>query len=112
MMAVIIHLGRQLLVASSNLPESWLHGGPPRGMPRHADSLFGLAPGGVYLARRVAPPAGELLPHRFTLTARQPKLYCGGLLSAALSLALRPVDVIDHPVLRSPDFPPVAHTAA
>ncbi len=31
----------------------------------------------------------------------------GGLLSDALSLTSRPVDVIDHPVLRSPDFPPV-----
>ena len=29
----------------------------------------------------------------------------GGLLSAALSLTLRPVDVIDHLALRSPDFP-------
>jgi hypothetical protein len=30
----------------------------------------------------------------------------GGLFSVALSLASRPVDVIDHPALRSPDFPP------
>ena len=29
----------------------------------------------------------------------------GGIFSVALSLALRPVDVIDHSVLRSPDFP-------
>jgi hypothetical protein len=28
---------------------------------------FGLAPGGVYRADRVAPVAGALLPHRFTL---------------------------------------------
>jgi hypothetical protein len=35
-----------------------------------------------------------------------PLLSClSGLLSVALSLALRPVDVIDHPALRSPDFP-------
>ena len=33
-------------------------------------SLFDLAPSGVYRARPVARPAGELLPHRFTLTAR------------------------------------------
>ena len=33
-------------------------------------SLFGLAPSGVYRARPVARPAGELLPRRFTLTAR------------------------------------------
>ena len=33
-------------------------------------SLFGLAPSGVCRAKPVARPAGELLPHRFTLTAR------------------------------------------
>ncbi len=33
-------------------------------------SLFDLAPGGVCLARLVTQPAGELLPHRFTLTSR------------------------------------------
>ncbi len=32
--------------------------------------LFDLAPGGVYLAKPVTRPAGEPLPHRFTLTAR------------------------------------------
>ena len=32
--------------------------------------LFGLAPGGVYLASNVTTGAGELLPHPFTLTAR------------------------------------------
>ncbi len=76
--------------------------------------LFGLAPDGVYQADRVTPIAGALLPHRFTLTTRptdlpkaEPPEPFGGLLSAALSLASRPVDVIDHPVLRSPDFPPV-----
>ncbi len=69
--------------------------------------LFGLAPGGVYLAEPVTRPAGELLPHRFTLTA-DGRTIGGGLLSAALALALRPVGVTDHPVLRSPDFPPVA----
>ena len=31
-------------------------------------SLFDLAPSGVYRARPVARPAGELLPRRFTLT--------------------------------------------
>src|SRR5215813_5034823 len=42
--------------------ECWRHG------PCHPP-LFGLSPGGACLARRVTPPAGELLPHRFTLTA-------------------------------------------
>ena len=67
-------------------------------------SLFDLAPGGVCLAKPVTRPAGELLPHRFTLTARArgPR---GGLLSVALSLASRPVGVTHHRVLRSPDFP-------
>jgi len=31
-------------------------------------SLFGLAPGGVYLASAVTSGTGELLPHLFTLT--------------------------------------------
>ena len=48
--------------------------GPPGSVNgRTALSLFGLAPDGVCLAARVAPVAGALLPHRFTLTcARHP----------------------------------------
>ena len=42
-----------------------------RGLPgddgRATHPRFGLAPGGVYRAVRVAPGAGALLPHRFTL---------------------------------------------
>ena len=49
------------------------------------------------------PPPGGLLPHHFTLTET---LRSGGILSVALSLALRPVDVIDHLARWSPDFPP------
>ena len=123
--ATIIPLRRRLLAASSSLPGS-----------RHESdrfcSLFGLASGGVYQARRVAPPAGALLPHRFTLTgggcrlsadsyrpkvgdcslfwptaeSRRPTAPSGGLLSVALSLISRPVGVTHHPVLRRPDFPP------
>jgi hypothetical protein len=37
------------------------------------DALLGLAPGGVCQASRVAPAAGALLPHRFTLTAPRDK---------------------------------------
>jgi hypothetical protein len=45
--------------------------GPPAGACAPSGcSLFGLAPGGVCLARPVARPAGELLPHRFTLAER------------------------------------------
>ena len=65
--------------------------------------LFGLAPDGVYQARPVTRPAGELLPHRFTLTSRQEP--AGGLISVALSLTLRLVGVTHHRILRSPDFP-------
>ena len=67
-----ICLGRRSPDASSGLPGS--HNGPgrpasPRGRnPATTAPLFGLAPGGVYQARAVTRPAGELLPHRFTLT--------------------------------------------
>ena len=45
-------------------------GGPPRAARCRTDTfLLGLAPGGVCRARPVTRPAGELLPHRFTLTA-------------------------------------------
>lgn len=37
-------------------------------LPQATSTLFGLAPKGVYLASQVALAAGELLPHRFTLT--------------------------------------------
>ena len=50
---------------------------------------------------------GELLPHRFTL-ACVARATIGGLLSVALSVALRPVDVIHRSALRSPDFPQAA----
>ena len=75
-----IYLGRQLLAVSSSLPGS-------RNVANNDCSLFGLAPDGVYLADWVTPVAGELLPHRFTLTTHE--LACanspfGGLLSVAL----------------------------
>ena len=56
------------------------------------------APFHPYHARR---PRSETAPAPF-----------GGLFSVALSLASRPVGVTDHPVLRSPDFPPEATTVA
>ena len=73
-------------------------------MQPHHFPLFNLAPGGVCRADEVAPAAGKLLPHRFTLTAVL--VNRGGLFSVALSLVSRPVDVIHLPVLGSPDFPP------
>jgi hypothetical protein len=43
---------------------------PTRGLRAgHPYPLLGLAPDGVYLAAPVARHAGELLPHRFTLTS-------------------------------------------
>ncbi len=52
------------------------------GERRTADVFrFGLAPSGVYLAIRVTPNAGALLPHRFTLTcapnrSQEPSAVC------------------------------------
>jgi hypothetical protein len=63
--------------------------------------LFGLAPGGVCLADAVTRAAGELLPHRFTLTALRRRYV-----SVALSVGSPPLAVSQHPALRSPDFPP------
>jgi hypothetical protein len=77
-------------------------------------SLFGLAPGGVYQAPSVTTGTGALLPHRFTLTEEKHEAACrssrshGGLFSVALSLGSPPLDVIQHPALWSPDFPPPA----
>ncbi len=64
----VIYLGRRLLAASSDLPESLTEAGRLAENRSLRCSLFGLAPGGVYLADRVASTAGALLPHRFTLT--------------------------------------------
>lgn len=48
-------------------------------------------------------PRGELLPPRFTLACAE---AIGGLFSVALSVGSRRPDVIWHPALWSPDFPP------
>ena len=110
-----IYLVCRLLDTSSSPPES--HNGPDRTAAgrSHACSLFGLAPGGVYLASRVTPTAGALLPHHFTLTcsiSSELGTAIGGVLSVALSLTSRSVGVTDHPVLRCPDFPLVACTTS
>ena len=125
---MIIFLGRRLPGASSDLPGSRNGSGrsvsdgrheTPRltavalSRPCRSAPLFGLAPDGVYRARPVTRPAGELLPRRFTLTAAAaPSDHGrGGLFSVALSLseaAQRPrtVGVTHHRALWSPDFPP------
>ena len=46
--------------------------------------LFGLAPGGVYLATSVTGSTGELLPHLFTLTGASRRcVFCGTFLGIA-----------------------------
>ena len=98
---MIIYLDEPLLTRSSSLPESHNAAG------RHC-FLFGLASSGVYQAIKVTLDAGELLPHRFTLTTQATEKSVapfGGMLSVALSLTFRSVGVTDHPALRSPDFP-------
>ncbi len=94
--AAIIHLGRRLPAASSDLPGS---------IGRAALKRFPIrsCSGWVYLASRVTTRTGELLPHPFTLTSGIPG---GGLLSVALALGLPPPGVTRHPALRSSDFPP------
>ncbi len=95
-----IPLASMLPSRSSDLPGN--SGGPPSNVP-----LFGLAPGGVYLAPAVTGGTGELLPHRFTLTpSDMQKTGGGGLFSVALSFLSPGLGVTQHPVLRSPDFPP------
>ena len=58
----IIHLGPPSPATSSDLPESTAGHG--------IAFLFGLAPGGVYLAAACCHLRGALLPHHFTLTPR------------------------------------------
>jgi len=82
----VISLGRRLPGASSSHTRE-RHAG--RASPTLASGialLFGFAPGGVYQADPVTRAAGELLPHRFTLTA----LASGGLFSVALSRGVTP----------------------
>ncbi len=92
----IIHLRPASPRTCSGLPES--------GASRTMGFLFGLAPGGVYLATDCYQPRGALLPHHFTLTRR----LSGGMLSVALAVGSRPPGVTWRPALWSPDFPPSA----
>ena len=69
--------------------------------------LFGLTPGGVYLATSCYQLRGALLPHHFTLTHRRLKSDQGGIFSVALAVSSHPPGVTWHPALRSPDFPPL-----
>ena len=97
----VIPLGQPSLIASSDLPES--SAGHAYGF------LFGLAPGGVYLATNCCQPCGALLPHLFTLTGTE---VLRRLFSVALSVGSRLPGVTWHSALRSPDFPPPASDTA
>src|SRR5207247_2498973 len=82
----VMSLGRRSPGTSSGHTRE-LHAG--RASPVLADwiaLLLGLAPGGVYRAGAVTRAAGELLPHRFTLTV----LAGGGLFSVALCRGVAP----------------------
>ena len=82
--------------------------GPPGSVDgRDALSTLGLAPDGVCRAARVAPDAGALLPHRFTLTCAPDTEVgaIGGLFSVALSCGSPRLAASQHPSLRSPDLP-------
>ena len=110
-----ISLGRRLPGGSSDLPGS--HNGSGQSAarrirlarnPTDTAPLFGLAPSGVCRARPVTRPAGELLPHRFTLTPLALEQA-----SAAVCFLwhfpypeIRAVGVTHHRALWSPDFPP------
>jgi len=91
----VIYLGAVLPRRSSDLPGN--------NASRAYVPLFGLAPGGVYHAVRVATSAVGSYPAISTL----PVLFraIGGIFSVALSIASRRPVVNRHPALWSPDFP-------
>jgi hypothetical protein len=115
-----ISLGRRLPGVSSSLPERRNRAGPARAQfARRVDAAVKLH------GRSAWPCSGRGLPSQ----PGRPGCWCaltapfhpyhggnktgahatrGGLLSVALSRALRPVGVTDHPVLWSPDFPLLA----
>ena len=111
-----IPLRRRLPGASSNLPGRPRSGHGSRALLRArnepAPSLFGLAPGGVCRAAGVAAGAVRSyrtvspLPRSATATRR------GGLFSVALSLGLRPPDVIRHRMSMEPGLSSRARLSA
>ena len=68
----VISLGRRLPGASSSHTRERHAGRASPTLASEIALLFGFAPGGVYRADPVTRAAGELLPHRFTLTAAEP----------------------------------------
>jgi len=70
-------------------------------------SLFGLAPGGVYLAS----PSPELLVRSYRTVPSLPVKKQAVCISVALSLGLPPLGVIQHLALWSSDFPQASSKA-
>ena len=98
------------------LPGLWSLRSPNGSPGLFSIALFNLAPSGVYPARRVTPPGGELLPRHFTLTgqlsSRSFPADLGGVVSVALSVGLLPLGITQHPTLWSSDFPHRSVTGA
>jgi hypothetical protein len=65
-------------------------------------SLFGLAPGGVYLASDVTAGPGELLPHPFTLTRRSGRTSLCGTFPGVTPAGRYPAPCPVEPGLSSP----------
>jgi hypothetical protein len=63
-----------------------------------------MSPSGLVRSYRTVSP----LPGTYCRAARRSPRGPGGLFSVALSLGSPPLDVIQHPALWSPDFPPFA----
>jgi hypothetical protein len=76
--------------------------------PKLLVPLFGLAPGGVYLAAHVAVSAVRSYRTISPLPTRD-EHEVGGIFSVALSVDLHPPGVTWHPAQWSPDFPPPGH---
>jgi len=68
------------------------------------ETLFGLAPGGVYPAITVT--SNPVRSYRTLSALPVPQAAIGGLLSAALVVGSRRPGVTWHPAHWSPDFPP------
>jgi hypothetical protein len=102
---VIIPLGPALPQASSDTPGGFGRAALER-LPIRSCSGWGLP------RDRCHHRPGELLPHRFTLTASALASGRGGLFSVALSSGSPPPAVGWHPALWSSDFPLVTRARA
>jgi len=74
------------------------------------ETLFGLAPGGVYPAITVTSNPVRSYRTLSALPVKSRKITIGGLLSAALVVGSRRPGVTWHPAHWSPDFPPARNT--